>query len=315
MAYWPTSTSADWLYTYGPTGGLPTGWNDAHPLVAAHKATLSHLGVSEQARTTSPNPFFRPNAFPAGVPGGLENTPAAIDYTNPLYPRMGTRVSRDLFLFCMHFWASNLEHRLRPAVNDLWGVPLCRSLQIDGSLRSYANADFLGPWNRLPGPVQIAMRDCGLTEWTVGSPDDPGGYPEILRIDTVPAIDQPAWLIENQGRAIPVNIASLKGTGTASFNKVITVEPPVGCSLFGGDSGGPIMVERDGKLMLWGHVLTINVQPPYGYKEWPDLATIDDYAEPPTLTAPPVTWAIATQTSLDDLRAAVMALSDGVAGI
>lgn len=311
MSYWPTSSPSDWLYTYSPAGGWPTGWNLDHPL-AEHRDVLQHCGVSSRLQTADTDPFF---VWPGGIPSGLEGTAAAIDFVNPRYPRLGVRVSRDLFLFVMHFWFGNLDQRVRPSVNDLWSTPQLRSLRADGTLRSYANADFLGPWNRLPGPVQVAMRDCGLTEWTVGSPDDPGGYPQVVRADTMPTLGASAWVLENQGRAIPVTIQGVNGSGDQGFNTLFNVVPPDGCQLYAGDSGAPIFVEVGDTLALWGHVFTAFFQPPHGFHEFPKRSEIEAFAVPMATVAPPVTWEPARQTTLEELEALIASFQEGVAGL
>lgn len=310
MSYWPSGGPEHSLYVYsgGADGsGFPVGYNTSHPLYA-YRETLKHFGVSPRQLVYPGDPNFR---FGAGPPDGVAGTFAAINWFNPRYPRLGVRVARHLWIFCLHFYFGGLIDRERPATNDLWSVPQLRSLNPDGSLTSWTNAEFRGPWNILGG-VRVGRGDCGWTEWTGASLPDIGGYPLILRGDSYPA-GMPGWLLENQGRAIPVTIGSPVGSITPIVSS--RIELPEGCQLFGGDSGAPIVVESGGELRLWGHVLTVTASPAFAFAGLPDLDSLTALGHSPQVRGAPVTWQPATQTTLDELAALIDDLADGVAAL
>jgi len=291
------------LWTYDGTGaGWPTGWNLAHPLLEladelGQLEAFASIGVAPRTVTLT-EPTFTSASVGIPVPGSSDPR-VLVNHYNPRYPTL-THVAPRLAIGAMHFWDA-VQYRNRPSSSGLWSAPTIRTMDLDGTLRTRANADYLGTYNQLAG-VQKAQADCGLAEYGGASPAAGPFFP-LFRAGTAPP-PYAGWLIERNGRALEVTVerepfAKVTPANVAAWR----VNLPAGAALYPGDSGGIVLLEIEGRLGLLGHVTYGNLPAtPYALQfAYATAATVPDesYLESVADPAPEiVTLALATSHAL-----------------
>lgn len=281
----PTYTPAtDDLYTYdGTNSGWPTGWNPSHPLYA-YRSQLTWIGVRQRSVSLAQS-GGDPNYTWDNNEGASQTLTQKPNWFNPRYPTLAFVAPR-LAIGAIHFWDGGLVERARPAGLGIWSTPGIKTMDADGSLRTFANAQFRGTWNQSPLGTWRGNVDCGFAELEGGTPH-PGPFPQILRIDR-PFDNVQVWLVEGNGRAIPFTLNSPAYYRHSSFDEpwavdprahyyTMDVEPPAYPSLYTGDSNGYFVALIDDVVYALGHVTqATNLQAPWGNTMGdPDLSFLE----------------------------------------
>ena len=260
--YVPGYTPAtDDLYDYdGTNSGWPTGWNSGHALYP-YRSQLTWIGVRSRSTSLAQSggnlDYTKDNN--AGAGETLDQRP---NWFNPRLPSLAFLAPR-LAIGAIHYW-DGVTNRARPATVGLGYLdPIIKTMDADGTLRTFANAHFRGTWNQNPSGTYRGNQDCGYAELELGDAH-PGPFPTILRVHDRTFVDQETWMIEGNGRAWPMTLQSpgyiLNGTPQEKAinpnQRIATMEviPPSGWDLWAGDSGGILILVRDGVVYALGHV-------------------------------------------------------------
>lgn len=316
--------ATDDLYTYdGTNSGWPTGWNPSHPLYA-YRSQLAWVGVRQ--RSTSLAQSGSDITYTWNANDGADETLAQKpNWFNPRLPALSFVAPR-LAIGAMHFWDGGLTERARPASLGLWSTPVIRTMDADGSLRTFANAQFRGTWNQSPLGTWRGNRDCGYAELEGGTPH-PGPFPTILRIDR-PFDDVTVWLIEGNGRAIQFTLNSPAFYRYSGFDipwvvdprvhgYTMDVDPPAQKvagieALYNGDSGGILVALIDGTVYALGHMTqSTNLQAPWANTMGdPDLAYLESLGHTVSVRSFGIDYPFGLEASLAAVQAKIDDIND-----
>jgi hypothetical protein len=322
--YVPTYNPAtDDLYTYdGTNSGWPTGWNPSHPLYS-YRSQLAWIGVRSRSTSLaqSGGDLLYTKDNNAGAAQPLAQKP---NWFNPRLPSLAFVAPR-LAIGAIHYW-DGVTNRARPATVGLGYLdPIIKTMDADGTLRTFANAHFRGTWNQNPSGTYRGNQDCGYAELELGDAH-PGPFPTMLRVHDRTFTAQPAWLIEGNGRAWPMTLQSpgyvFEGTAFESAINpnlrlaTMDLEPPAGADLYVGDSGGILILISDGVVYALGHVTyDAEEQVPWANTIGdPDVAHLASLGHTITVTSFGIDYDFALETTLQASLAEIEEAIDALGG-
>lgn len=222
----------------GSNTGIPIGWNPDNPLYP-YRAQLGAIKLPYREFFNQSISYPEPPATP------LSQKP---NYWNSHKPHF-VFVAPRLGLCSMHYWEGVFDRNRNAATYGIWDEQSMWFADASFNTTRLTNTNFLRPWTRTTGGVQVSPTDVGICEYD-GPSVSPYGTMPVLVASTIPR-GTAGFCIDGNGKTFEFTMRECQDSTPPGYKSTRGTAPNL-LEIFQNDSSTLWLVPIDGILHLVG---------------------------------------------------------------